>query len=359
MQQCRLTFVPAMFALVFVTASTRAAPAADCAGKPTAQSPPGQHWYYRTDRATHRQCWYLAAQGSDVQRGATASARTRPAATHRAHRPTAAAPETTRAGAAETTRVASVGQANVPAPAAPEPAEAAKLPDAPPASEPAPQPELAEASQSADAIDPASAPTTSPAKEPQPPVKAQSSRVAAAVQAAANADQPSPWIVIPLGLLAMVAPMYYAARWLRRRMASARQDLGELLPATAYVSSLTSPDSDSETAVRHISQPKALEQAEKEVAQALQQLLSGTETKQYAESLDQTEKLAQELQQLLNEAQTKQCAKPLDQTEQLVQALNVVRSRVSDPAEPHHAQPAPAADEALRSRDLLLANQGN
>src|SRR5262249_24308535 len=342
-----------------VTASTRAAPAADCTGKPTAQSPPGQHWYYRTDRATHRQCWYLAAQGSDVQRGATASARTRPAAPQRAHRPTAAAPETTRAGAPEPTRVASVGQANVPAPAAPEPAEAAKLPDAPPASEPAPQPELAEASQSADVIDdPAPAPATSRAEEPKPPVKAQSSRVAAAVQAAANADQPSPWIVVPLLLLAMVAPMYYAARWLRRRMASARLDLGELLPATAYVRACTSPDSDSETAVRHISQPKALEQAEKEVAQALQQLLSGTETKQYAETLDQTEKLAQELQQLLNEAQIKQ-AKPLDQTEQLVQALNVVRSRVSDPVEPTHAQPAPAADEALRSRDLLLANQGN
>src|SRR5262249_17883517 len=96
MQQCRLTLVPAMFALVFVTASTRVAPAADCTGKPTAQAPPGQHWYYRTDRATHRQCWYLAAQGSDVQRGATASARTRPAAPQRAHRPTAAAPETTR-----------------------------------------------------------------------------------------------------------------------------------------------------------------------------------------------------------------------------------------------------------------------
>src|SRR5262249_51882653 len=78
---------------------------------------------------------YLAPQGSDGQRGAMASARTRPAAPQRAHRSTAAAPETTRAAAPETTRVASVAETNVPAPAAPAPAEAAKLPEGPPAAE--------------------------------------------------------------------------------------------------------------------------------------------------------------------------------------------------------------------------------
>src|SRR5262252_2665714 len=39
-----------------------AGPAAECLAAPNAQSPQGQHWYYRLDRATHRKCWYLGAQ---------------------------------------------------------------------------------------------------------------------------------------------------------------------------------------------------------------------------------------------------------------------------------------------------------
>jgi hypothetical protein len=37
--------------------------ASDCLAKPNALAPQGAHWYYRVDRATQRQCWYLAAEG--------------------------------------------------------------------------------------------------------------------------------------------------------------------------------------------------------------------------------------------------------------------------------------------------------
>jgi hypothetical protein len=39
----------------------------DCLASPNAASPPGTHWYYRVDRATHRQCWYLGAEGTKVR----------------------------------------------------------------------------------------------------------------------------------------------------------------------------------------------------------------------------------------------------------------------------------------------------
>jgi hypothetical protein len=47
---------------IMVAASAGAMPAAraaDCLAGPNAQSPPGRHWYYRIDRASHRKCWYL------------------------------------------------------------------------------------------------------------------------------------------------------------------------------------------------------------------------------------------------------------------------------------------------------------
>jgi hypothetical protein len=43
------------------TTSAQAAPETEdeCLSSPKDQSPPGSHWYYRIDRATKRQCWYL------------------------------------------------------------------------------------------------------------------------------------------------------------------------------------------------------------------------------------------------------------------------------------------------------------
>ncbi|WP_375160030.1 hypothetical protein [Bradyrhizobium sp. RDT46] len=36
---------------------------ADCLASPKGAAPQGQHWYYRLDRTTKRQCWYLRAAG--------------------------------------------------------------------------------------------------------------------------------------------------------------------------------------------------------------------------------------------------------------------------------------------------------
>jgi hypothetical protein len=319
MQQRRLTLVPPMFGLVLVAVSASNVNAVNCISKPNGQPSQGQHWFYRTDRVTQRQCWYLAPQNADAQKSATkrlSSTHKLPATPRRAQRPTAAAPQVV--------NVASAAETDVPAPAA-------KLSDVPPSIALAPQPTLAESS-SAEATSPV--PATNDAEEPQSPINAQASQVATAAQAGSEA--PSSLIVITLALLTMVGPVYHAARWLRRRKASDRWGL---------------------TGARYIPPPQPLKQAEKEVALALQQLLDDTQTKSNVESLDQTGQVAQELQQLLNEAQTKQ--RSSSQTEQLTDALNVLRDRDSQPAERHQGQLASAKDAPLRSRDLLLANQRN
>jgi hypothetical protein len=61
----------ALFALagLFVSIQTGRA-ADDCLTKPNATAPPGNHWYYRLDRTTHRECWYLAPEGREVRTSA-------------------------------------------------------------------------------------------------------------------------------------------------------------------------------------------------------------------------------------------------------------------------------------------------
>src|SRR6516165_2248534 len=53
-------------AMSLATAQTSRA-ADDCLLKPNAAAPPGSHWYYRVDRATQRECWYLGAEGAKVR----------------------------------------------------------------------------------------------------------------------------------------------------------------------------------------------------------------------------------------------------------------------------------------------------
>lgn len=45
------------------SASSTANAASDCLASPKSTAPQGQHWYYRLDRSTKRQCWYLRAEG--------------------------------------------------------------------------------------------------------------------------------------------------------------------------------------------------------------------------------------------------------------------------------------------------------
>jgi hypothetical protein len=49
-----------------------ASAADDCLTKPKGVAPSGQHWYYRSDHATKRQCWYL---GDESSRGASLGVR--------------------------------------------------------------------------------------------------------------------------------------------------------------------------------------------------------------------------------------------------------------------------------------------
>ena len=57
-----------LFALagLFVNIQTSRA-ADDCITKPNAIAPPGSHWYYRVDRSSHRECWYLGPEGREVR----------------------------------------------------------------------------------------------------------------------------------------------------------------------------------------------------------------------------------------------------------------------------------------------------
>jgi hypothetical protein len=62
----------------FVTMHLADAGAADeCLAAPRKGASPGQHWYYRVDRATQRHCWYLGAEGKSVARAAKSTSERR------------------------------------------------------------------------------------------------------------------------------------------------------------------------------------------------------------------------------------------------------------------------------------------
>jgi len=47
--------------------------ASDCLASPKGTAPQGQHWHYRLERSTKRQCWYLRAEGGKVTQAAQAT----------------------------------------------------------------------------------------------------------------------------------------------------------------------------------------------------------------------------------------------------------------------------------------------
>jgi hypothetical protein len=77
------TALCAMLAIA-VLPNNLARAAGDCLAAPDSQPPQGSHWYYRSDRAKQRHCWYLAPEG---QRVSHARPEAQPAA-----RPVASAP---------------------------------------------------------------------------------------------------------------------------------------------------------------------------------------------------------------------------------------------------------------------------
>jgi hypothetical protein len=152
------------------TASTANA-ASDCLASPKGAAPQGQHWFYRLERATKRQCWYLRAEGA--KEGAKEGANATQSAQATADTPNAApaGPQSMQNAHAEYIAPQTSAVASTPAPAAAstqqapsttdanaaQPAVATRWPDAAPAS-PAPQP-----SPAAPPVQPSAKPAAAPA----------------------------------------------------------------------------------------------------------------------------------------------------------------------------------------------------
>lgn len=153
------------------TASTVANAASDCLASPKGVAPQGQHWFYRRERTTKRQCWYLRAEGAKEATKATQSAQATadtsiaapaaPQSVQNAHAEFIA-PQTSPAASAPSPAAAATQQAPGTTDAA-QPAVATRWPDAAPAS-PAPQPSPATAAApAAPSVQPSAKPAASPA----------------------------------------------------------------------------------------------------------------------------------------------------------------------------------------------------
>ncbi|MDA9430966.1 hypothetical protein [Bradyrhizobium sp. CCBAU 51627] len=141
--------------------------ASDCLTSPKGATPQGQHWFYRLERGTKRQCWYLRAEGSKATQNTQATADTPNAAP--------GAPPSVQNARAEYVAPQTNSAASTPVPAttspqqafgtstdanAPQPVVAAPWPDTAPATA-SPGPQSAPASAPATAS--RAQPTASPA----------------------------------------------------------------------------------------------------------------------------------------------------------------------------------------------------
>jgi hypothetical protein len=106
MPQRMTIFVTAILVIVVAAVSLTArmsiaqSAADECITKPNSTPPQGSHWYYRVDRATRKQCWYLGPEGEKV-RARQAGSRFKSSAAPKATRPPTAetSDETTAAAA--------------------------------------------------------------------------------------------------------------------------------------------------------------------------------------------------------------------------------------------------------------------
>jgi hypothetical protein len=196
------------------TASTVTA-ASDCLASPKGAAPQGQHWFYRLERATKRQCWYLRAEDAK----ATTAAQT----ANNTPQPDSSPPQLLQDARAEyiapqgsaaqsTPATATAPPATQPAPATSsepqQPAVTARWPDTTTATAPpAPQP--------------AAAPETASAQPPASPAPV-------ALAAADSADKPTGSlqtlllvIVGALALAGLIASMIYRFAGRRARVQTA------------------------------------------------------------------------------------------------------------------------------------------
>src|SRR5262245_51361176 len=279
MAQHRPALVSAIFALLSLAlscaVSARGAHAAPCDAKPNSPAPEGQHWYYRTDRASGRKCWFLGdvnnqKDAAQASKRLASDAAAQPAAQQSAHRQTMAqAP-------GETETDSPTGKDWPPR------SEAAQLPYMPPAflvaPAPVPEPTQAEQAQTTNAeANPPAVPASDAASEPEVPAIAQSSAVPAPVQPTENANH-----TLALATLVFLTTVIFGAalefmRWLRRRRnrVCVAPDWAEL--DALYQSVPPSPDVNS--SVRHTPPPLS--------------------------SFAESEKLAEELQKILDELRTR------------------------------------------------------
>lgn len=272
MSQHRPTLVPAIFALLSLAIScaisARAIHAAPCIAKPNAPAPQGEHWYYRTDRAIGRQCWFLGPEDANNQRDVT-QAPDRPAsdsvAPQPAQRPTVATPP----AATETNFRTPTNPPLSP--------DATKLPYMPPVFL-TPPPAPAEQQQSGDAIDPPpAAPASDPASEPQARAIEQSSPVPAPLQSTGDADHTLALAMIVFLTTAIFGSVLGVMRWRRRRKSSDRS-VPEWAPSsTLYQRTQASPAVNSPA--RDIPPPPSSFGDAERLAQDLQKILDELRTR--------------------------------------------------------------------------------
>ena len=106
MPQRMTIFVTAILVIVVAAVSLTArmsiaqSAADECITKPNSTPPQGSHWYYRIDRATRKQCWYLGPEGDKVRARQSGSRFKSAAAPKERRPPTAETSDETTAAAA-------------------------------------------------------------------------------------------------------------------------------------------------------------------------------------------------------------------------------------------------------------------
>jgi hypothetical protein len=75
MQTAYAALLVAIVVMLCLVTGRSAWAAGDCLAAPNSDAPQGHHWYYHTDRAKHRKCWYLGLEGQKVLQSAPHSER--------------------------------------------------------------------------------------------------------------------------------------------------------------------------------------------------------------------------------------------------------------------------------------------
>jgi hypothetical protein len=136
-----------------VAAPANTTPADNCLAAPNTAAPPGHRWYYRTDRATQRKCWYVRAPNQPAQQAAAPAKKGAAKPLHATSAPFGPPP------AAETAAPANSGEANRLAPQIEMPA----------VTPPVPMPATSAAPKDTASSVPAAPTTPAPPSEPSEP----------------------------------------------------------------------------------------------------------------------------------------------------------------------------------------------